>query len=136
MPKSPHGCDFSRVKNWYLDEQAKYLRQTVLLSRYDTPETRSLFHKHCFNLEGKIRLEKNDYPGVLGYIKPGVKQVFERFDGDSRKGLGGDAAVEEVDQRLDWFVKKVCLFIHERGFELTRRRYPHYNDLPSLVNRL
>ena len=107
MPKSPHGCDFSRVKNWYLDEQAKYLRQTILLSRFDTPETRSLFHKHCFNLEGKVRLEKNDYQGVLGYIKPGVKQVFERFDGDSRKGMGGDAAIEEVDQRLEWFVKKV-----------------------------
>jgi U3 small nucleolar RNA-associated protein 25 len=68
---------------------------------------RSLFHKHCFNLEGKVRLEKNDFQGVLGYIKPGVKQVFERFDVDNRKGLGGDAAVEEVDQRLDWFVKKV-----------------------------
>jgi U3 small nucleolar RNA-associated protein 25 len=107
MPKSPHGCDFSRVKNWYLDEQAKYLRQTILLSRFDTPETRSLFHKYCFNLEGKVRLEKNDYPGVLSYIKPGVKQVFERIDGDSRKGLGGDAAVEEVDQRLEYFVKKV-----------------------------
>jgi len=80
-------------------------------------------------------LEKNDYPGVLGYIKPGVKQVFERFDGESRKGLGGDAAVEEVDQRLDWFIKKVCHSGIFTDVVLMNRRYLHFNDPPFLVNR-
>lgn len=88
--------------------RAKYLRQTILLSRYDSPEARSLFHKHCFNLEGKVRLEKNDYTGILDRVRPGVKQVFERFDLENNlKGMSGDAAAEEVDARLEWFTKKV-----------------------------
>ena len=80
-------------------------------------------------------MEKNDYPGVLGYIKPVVKQVFERFDADNRKGLGGDAAVEEVDQRLDWFVKKVCHNPVLLRTSLTIRRCPPFNDPPSPVNK-
>ncbi len=79
----------------------------MLLSRYDTPESRSLFHKHCHNLEGKIRSDKMNHQGVLENVKPGVKQVFERFDLENGRSLGGEAAIEEVDQRLEWFTKKV-----------------------------
>jgi hypothetical protein len=93
--------------------RAKYLRQTILMSRYDTPEARALFHKHCFNLQGKLRLEKNDYKGVLGRTRPGVKQIYQRVDQEVgvSKGVSGDAAAEEVDMRLDWFVKKVGFLI-------------------------
>lgn len=109
IPQSPHGCDFSRVKPWYLDQQAKYLRQTVLMSRYDTPEARSLFHRQCFNLEGKIRLEKTDFAGLLSSVRPGVKQTFERVDlgAEQKKGLSGDAAVDEVEQRFKHFTTQV-----------------------------
>lgn len=111
IPQSPHGCDFSRVKPWYLDQQAQYLRQTILMSRYDTPEARAIFHRQCFNLEGKIRLDKVDYDGVLSSIKRGVKQTFERVDLESgAKALSGEAAVDEVEQRFKHFTTKVSLF--------------------------
>jgi U3 small nucleolar RNA-associated protein 25 len=80
-----------------------------LISRYDSPEARALFHRHCHNLQGKIRLERTDYAGLLGHVKSGVKQIFERIDLEGSKGMGPDAAVEEVEKRLEWFTKKVSL---------------------------
>lgn len=79
------------------------------MSRFDTPEARSLFHRQCFNLEGKIRLENNDHPGILSTIRPGIKQVFERVDlaAPGPKGLSGDAAVDEVEQRFKHFITNV-----------------------------
>ncbi|CAI2162301.1 8557_t:CDS:10 [Funneliformis geosporum] len=38
IPQKSHDCDFSRVKDWYLDGRAKYLRQTIVFSDYLTPE--------------------------------------------------------------------------------------------------
>lgn len=91
------------------DFRAKYLRQTILLSRFDSPDCRAIFNRFCQNLQGKIRLERNDFLGLMGQVRPGVRQVFERFDSEGAKGLEGDAAVDEVEQRLDWFIKKVDL---------------------------
>lgn len=75
-----------------------------MLSRYDSPEARSLFSHHCFNLAGKLRTEKTDYEGVMTRVRPGVKQIFERVDMDLK---GGEGPVEEVEKRLEYFIKKV-----------------------------
>lgn len=37
---------------------AAYLRQTVLLSAYETPEMRALYHGSLVNVAGKIRTDK------------------------------------------------------------------------------
>ncbi|WWC71472.1 uncharacterized protein I206_105430 [Kwoniella pini CBS 10737] len=138
IPKSPHGCDFSRVKPWYLESQAQYLRQTILLSRYDTPEIRAIFNRNCQNLQGKIRLEKVDYHGVLDLVKPGVRQVFERIDLDTPKVLNGEAAVEEVDKRLEWFTKKTipALLRSAISRQNTLIVVPSYFDFVRLNNYL
>jgi len=113
IPKSPHGCDFSRVKPWYLEGHARFLRQTLLFGRYDTPEARALFNHNCRNVAGKQRLDATrELNGVLDKVKEGVKQVFERIDLEApqgRAGMSGQAAAEEADQRLEWFMKKVSL---------------------------
>lgn len=129
IPDNPHGCDFSRVKPWYLDNQsvvraffgksklivrAKYLRQTLLVSRYDTPEARAVFHRQCHNVQGKLRLEQVELPGIVGQVRSGVRQVFERIDLEGAKGASG--AVDEVDQRLEWFTKKVSQDNDSRDF--------------------
>lgn len=136
IPHSPHGCDFSRVKPWYLEQQAKYLRQTILLSRFDAPEVRALFSQHCYNLAGKLRLEAPTYKGTMGFVRTGVKQVFERVD----LGLkGGEGQVEEIEKRLQHFTKRVrvaLLRLHEGRYgtgELTRQTVPAL--LRSAVSR-
>ncbi|KAL7410812.1 hypothetical protein BDY24DRAFT_343646 [Mrakia frigida] len=97
LPDDAHGCDFSRVKPWYLDGQSKFLRQTVLLSAYETPEMRSLFNKSLTNIAGKVRTE-GKYEGELVKIKRGVKQTFSRFE-----SLDPNS---EPDVRFDLFTTK------------------------------
>jgi U3 small nucleolar RNA-associated protein 25 len=75
-----------------------------VLSRFDAPEIRALLSQHCANLAGRLRLERGEYAGTMGYVRDGVKQTFERVD----LGLkGGEGPVEEVEKRLEWFTKKV-----------------------------
>jgi U3 small nucleolar RNA-associated protein 25 len=77
--------------------RAKFLRQSILISRYDTPEFRSLFNKSLLNVQGKIRVERTDFDGVLGHVRKGVKQVFTR--------LRGEDALEELEIRFKLFTE-------------------------------
>ena len=90
--------------------RAKYVRQTILLSRFETPEIRALFNHHLHNLAGKVRLDAPaaGYNGVLDRVRPGVRQIFERLDGEKAK-----EAVSELDERFDWFTKKVRMISAE-----------------------
>ncbi|GAA5821984.1 hypothetical protein JCM10212_002377 [Sporobolomyces blumeae] len=97
MPEEDHGCDFSRVKPWYLDGKAPYVRQSILLSRYATPETSSLFSTSLHNQAGKLRTVQVQ-PGCLELVPKGVRQVWSRFD-------VGDVA-DEDDKRFEWFTQK------------------------------
>ncbi len=53
QPRDAHGCDFSRVRNWYLENQAKYYRQTLIFSAFNTPELSELFRLHLQQLGGQ-----------------------------------------------------------------------------------
>ena len=55
---------------------ASRLRQSILLSSYETPETRSLFNKELKNVAGKIRTEAVWSP-VL--VPEGIQQVCSQF---------------------------------------------------------
>lgn len=55
LPKESHGCDFSRIRHWYLDGEAKYLRQTIVLTDFVTPEINSVYTKTMLNVAGKFR---------------------------------------------------------------------------------
>ncbi|KDR67537.1 hypothetical protein GALMADRAFT_258194 [Galerina marginata CBS 339.88] len=77
LPKESHDTDFSRIKPWYLDGHAAYLRQSILLSAYETAETRSLYNTELKNVEGKIRTEKTWLPVE---IPSGIDQNFMHFD--------------------------------------------------------
>ena len=98
IPKEAHGCDFARVKPWYLDGQAAHLRQTILFSTQESPELRSLFSKALVNVAGKTKTERIQ-EGVLSRITPGVKQSFSRFEAGSIQS--------EDDDRFKYFTTKV-----------------------------
>lgn len=128
IPNSPHGCDFSRVKPWYLESQARFLRQTLLISRYETPEIRALFNRSLVNVEGKIRLDRSECKGVLDRVKPGVKQVFERIPGND--------PLEELDARFDYFCKTTLPALRKSAVsrEKTLIMVPSYFDYIRVVN--
>ncbi|KAG2363330.1 hypothetical protein BDR07DRAFT_1404667 [Suillus spraguei] len=58
LPKDSHDADFSRIKPWYLDGHSVYLRQSIFLSPFETPELRALFNTTLKNTAGKVRVEK------------------------------------------------------------------------------
>ncbi|EJF65447.1 digestive organ expansion factor [Dichomitus squalens LYAD-421 SS1] len=96
MPKESHDVDFSRIKPWYLDGHAGYLRQTVLLSAYETPETRALFNHSTQNVAGKIRTERRWTPIE---VPEGIDQNFVHFDCSNPK--------DEPEKRFQYFTTQI-----------------------------
>ncbi|THU96784.1 digestive organ expansion factor [Dendrothele bispora CBS 962.96] len=96
LPKESHDTDFSRTKPWYLDGQAEYLRQSVLLSAYETPETRALYNSSLKNVAGKVRLDHRWSPID---VPEGIEQNFVRFDCASPK--------DEADKRFSYFTTQL-----------------------------
>ena len=80
QPKESHGCDFSRVRNWYLDGNAKYLRQTIVLSNFNTPEINQLYNQYMLNVGGKLKITHHNYDGEIVHLGLLVKQTFFRFE--------------------------------------------------------
>lgn len=79
QPKEAHGCDFSRVRSWYLDGHAKYLRQTILFSAFNFPNLNRLYTQHMLNVAGKIKFTQA-HDGAIVELGLSVKQTFSRFD--------------------------------------------------------
>ncbi|KAL8700095.1 MAG: hypothetical protein Q9224_001116, partial [Gallowayella concinna] len=98
QPKEAHGCDFSRVRSWYLDGQAKYLRQTILFSAFNFPTLNRLCTQHMLNVAGKIKIAKA-YDGAIAEMALPVKQTFSRFD-------FMDPA-SEPDDRFNYFITAI-----------------------------
>ncbi|KAL9049207.1 MAG: hypothetical protein Q9162_007337 [Coniocarpon cinnabarinum] len=78
QPQDSHGCDFSRVRQWYLDGHSRYLRQTLILSQYITPELNSLFNQQMQNIAGKVKIQP-EYSGSMLDVDFQVRQTFHRL---------------------------------------------------------
>nr|XP_051177186.1 protein NUCLEOLAR FACTOR 1-like isoform X2 [Lolium perenne] len=104
LPSKEHVANVMRIRPWYLDQHARYYRQTIVLSSYLTPEMNALFNGSCSNYEGKVKLV-TEFTGVLPKIQLEVRQVYERFDASS---VG-----ESDDARFDYFCTRVYPKIQE-----------------------
>ncbi|KAI0974052.1 DUF1253-domain-containing protein [Xylaria arbuscula] len=98
QPREAHGCDFSRVREWYLDNQAENFRQTVVLSAFNTPELSEL-HRSGKNWAGRVRVQP-EYNGMIQELGPiKAKQTFSRFEAPS--------IAEEPDARFVYFTSAI-----------------------------
>ncbi|KAI3648064.1 hypothetical protein MP228_005918 [Amoeboaphelidium protococcarum] len=69
--------DFARVKHLYLDGNAKYVRQNIIISRYQFPELNALCNRFCLNIAGSVQYKREVYDGCLANVEvPGLKQIF------------------------------------------------------------
>lgn len=82
QPRESHGCDFSRVRSWYLDNNAKCFRQTITLAAFNTPDLNTLFFNRSRNWAGKVKINAK-YPGAIQELGLKVKQTFSRLESPS-----------------------------------------------------
>ena len=98
QPKEAHGCDFSRVRDWYLDGNAKYLRQTILFTGFNFPSLNKVFSRHMLNITGKMRYSKEE-DGVMIDLDVPTRQTFSRLEATS--------PVTEPDDRFKYFTTAI-----------------------------
>lgn len=98
QPKEAHGCDFSRVRDWYLDGNAKHLRQTILSSSFNFPQMNRLFNQHMLNVAGKVKY-LNEEDGAMIDLGIFTRQTFSRLDVTS--------PVSEPDDRFRYFITTI-----------------------------
>ncbi|KAF5025212.1 hypothetical protein F66182_2678 [Fusarium sp. NRRL 66182] len=127
QPKDAHGCDFSRVRNWYLEDWTKCFRQTVILSAFNTPELSELFRLHCHNWAGKARLQP-EYTGVLSQLGLKAKQTFSRFQSSS--------VDKDPDARFEYFTSAIVPSLAKRAKDATGTLIfiPSYLDFVRVRN--
>ncbi|KAL1797105.1 hypothetical protein ACET3X_003711 [Alternaria dauci] len=99
QPKDSHGCDFSRVRNWYLDGHAGFVRQTIVLSAFLTPKINTLYNKHMRNFAGRVKYTADHSAGVIENMAYGIKQTFLRFDSPSH--------LSDPDARFKYFTTSI-----------------------------
>ena len=99
QPKEAHGCDFSRVRTWYLDGNAKYLRQTILLSAFNFPSLNRLFTHQMLNIEGKVKYLQVEEGAMIDLNIP-LKQTFSRFDFGT--------PIDEPNNRFKYFTTAIA----------------------------
>ncbi|KAJ0592129.1 putative digestive organ expansion factor, predicted [Helianthus annuus] len=97
IPSKQHGTDIMRIRPWYLDGQARFYRQSIVLASHVHPDINNLFNNYCLNYEGKVNLLR-EHEGVLPKVLLQVTQIYERID---------DTELSAPDARLEYFKKKV-----------------------------
>lgn len=98
IPKDAHGCDFGRVRSWYLDSHARYLRQTIVTATFLTPELNALFSSSMRSIAGRVKAAP-EYPGTMSNLGLAVRQTFLRFD--------APAPTQDADARFKFFTGMV-----------------------------
>ncbi|KAK7269371.1 hypothetical protein RIF29_22096 [Crotalaria pallida] len=98
LPSKQPGTNVMRIRPWYLDDYARFYRQTIILGFYSNPDINASFNHQSFNHEGKVKLIC-EYKGVLHKVLPEIRQIYERFDVES--------IVDADDARFEYFVQKV-----------------------------
>ncbi|KAH8671406.1 hypothetical protein BX600DRAFT_510080 [Xylariales sp. PMI_506] len=126
QPREAHGCDFSRVREWYLEKQGQNYRQTLIFSAFNTPELSEL-HRQCQNWAGRVRVQP-EYQGSIQELGIKAKQTFSRFDAKS--------IAAEPDARFEYFTSTIIPTLAKRAKDVsgTLIFVPSYLDFVRVRN--
>ncbi|RDW91322.1 putative U3 small nucleolar RNA-associated protein 25 [Coleophoma crateriformis] len=127
QPKEAHGADFSRIRNWYLDNNAQYFRQTIALAAFNTPELNTQFFNRSKNWSGKVKINAS-YPGAIQELGLKVKQTFSRLESPS--------FATDPDARFTYFTTAIipALTRHSKDSTGTVIFIPSYLDFVRVRN--
>ena len=133
QPREAHGCDFSRVQSWYLDGNARFLRQNITFSAYNFPQLNRLFVQTMLNIEGKVKYSKIQKGAIMG-LGLQVRQTFSRFETAS--------PATDPDDRFTYFITAILPLLtkQRKGSSSTQQGVllyiPLYADFVRLRNHL
>lgn len=84
VPKEFHDADFSRIRMWSINDQARLMRQTIVFGEYMTPTIGSVITRSQ-NLGGKVRFkaQTDSATCIMNSVGLRVKQIYQRFDSPS-----------------------------------------------------
>lgn len=101
IPKEFHDADFSRIRMWSINDQARLLRQTLVFCEYLTPSINNLVSSKSFNLSGKVKFKPiiNSEMSMMNSIGLKIKQIFQRFESAS--------PVQDPDARFKFFINTI-----------------------------
>lgn len=101
VPKDFHDADFSRIRMWSINDQAKLLRQTLVFCEYLTPSINNLVSSKSFNLLGKTKFKPiiTSETSIMNSIGIKIKQIFQRFPSES--------PATDPDSRFKFFINSV-----------------------------
>ncbi|CUS24030.1 LAQU0S13e01706g1_1 [Lachancea quebecensis] len=132
IPQQQHDADFSRIKMWYINDQAKLFRQTLIFTRYSSPFANSLINGKCKNYAGRWKNHRIVTPenSSLGQLGMRTRLIFQRFD------LVGKNVSEEPDSRFKHFCSVIVPnIVKSTGYEDGILLYiPDYTDFVRVRN--
>ena len=134
IPKEQHDSDFSRIRMWYINDQARLFRQTMIFTKYVSPNSNAIINHKCLNWNGRWKNHRRISPeeSSVGQLGIRVKQIFQRFN------VVGGQVVEEPDYRFKHFTSVMIPSITKStGYEDGILIYiPDYTDYLRLSNYL
>lgn len=134
IPEQQREADFSRIRMWYINEQAKFFRQTIVFTKYISPFANSILNGKCRNLAGRWKNHRKIKPeqSSIGQLGLKVRQIFQRFD------LAGGTALDEPDYRFKFFTSVIVpSIVKSTGYEDGILLYiPDYTDFIRVRNYL
>lgn len=114
IPEQHHDADFSRIRMWYINDQAHFLRQTMLFTRYNSPFANSLFNSKCHNIAGRLKNHRiiTSEKSALNQLGFKIRQIFQRYT------LLGGKASDHPNYRFKFFINVIIPVItNSTGYE-------------------
>ncbi|KAF0700899.1 Aste57867_8585 [Aphanomyces stellatus] len=135
-PKEAPHADFSRIREWNLNHQAHYFRQTIVLSHASDAQLNNLVTKSCHNLRGVCRIApvydlQHVVPSV-SHVIPSIKQIFQRLDVPSQPS--SCPLAKEPDVRFQYFQQHILTPLLDHPTKHTMIFVPSYFDFVRLRN--
>ncbi|CCE62792.1 hypothetical protein TPHA_0D01520 [Tetrapisispora phaffii CBS 4417] len=132
IPREQHDADFSRIRMWYINDQARLFRQTMIFTKYVSPTANAMINGKCRNIAGRWRnkIQLTSEESSLGKLGLKIRQIFQRFD------LVGGTLADEPDFRFKFFVSVVMnSILKSTGYEDGILVYiPNYSDYMRVRN--
>ena len=140
QPKQSHDVDFSRVRFWLLEGQARYYRQTLVFSRIPAPPINNIFNRFCQNFAGKCQIDllpTGKYQiGTICQIGFQLGQIFNRIECDNPADLPTTRFHFFIDKLLpkfrDEMMSHTLIFIPSYFDFVKIRNYFKKNDISSM----